>query len=340
MLCSSAVTDFDAMTARGAADNFPRSTTPGLESETVLAVSLRTSGPAEPSAGPTAAGSTSASSRPRRYAAPVDPPVPVLAPIIRSTITTCRARQAAASSSCRISASAIAQRSPYDARSCATVRSDAVTPRRWRCRAPRSPQHVQERVPQRRLVQPPAQALLSCVGEAPEAVDVRRGPWPRRGTPARGTAPTGTRSRARAAAGTPGSPAGSSSPARRSAGRARRSITCTRLSRWRAHHSRSRPPLGGPGCREQRVADRLDLVQQLLEPQLVDLVDRDEQQLVVRRRVGLEVLGVEQLRAAGGSCRRSAATLLRALLAERARSSRLPWGQPMRPGARGLRHAA
>ena len=32
--------------------------------------------------------------------APLDPPVPVLVPIIRSTITTCRARQAAASSSC------------------------------------------------------------------------------------------------------------------------------------------------------------------------------------------------------------------------------------------------
>src|SRR5680860_190570 len=47
---------------------------------------------------------------------------------------------------------------------------------------------------------------------------------------------------------------------------------------------------------EQCVADRIDLVQQLLEPELVDLVDRDEQQLVVRRRVRLQVLGVEQLR--------------------------------------------
>jgi hypothetical protein len=36
-------------------------------------------------------------------------------------------------------------------------------------------------------------------------------------------------------------------------------------------------------------------VQELVEPQLVDLVDRDEQQLVVRRRLGLRLLLVEQL---------------------------------------------
>ena len=52
--------------------------------------------------------------------------------------------------------------------------------------------------------------------------------------------------------------------------------------------------------RDQRVADGLGLVQELLEPQLVDLVDGDEQQLVVGRRVGLEVLGG---RAAVGSRR-------------------------------------
>jgi hypothetical protein len=51
----------------------------------------------------------------------------------------------------------------------------------------------------------------------------------------------------------------------------------------------------GPGG-DQRVTGRLGLVQQLLEPELVDLVDGDEQQLVVGGRVGLEVLGVEELR--------------------------------------------
>ena len=64
------------------------------------------------------------------------------------------------------------------------------------------------------------------------------------------------------------------------------SIASTRRSRWRAH--RSRPSL---------IASRavIELVQHELEPQLVDLVDRDEEQLVVRRRVGLEALLVEQL---------------------------------------------
>ena len=46
---------------------------------------------------------------------------------------------------------------------------------------------------------------------------------------------------------------------------------------------------------EHLLAGRRQLVQQLLEPQLVDLVDGDEQQLVVGRRVGLQVLLVEQL---------------------------------------------
>ena len=36
-------------------------------------------------------------------------------------------------------------------------------------------------------------------------------------------------------------------------------------------------------------------MQQLLEPQLVDLVDGDEQQLVVGRRPGLELLGGQKL---------------------------------------------
>ena len=90
--------------------------------------------------------------------------------------------------------------------------------------------------------------------------------------------------------------------------------------------ARSRAPGragAGPttGCRRSArpsIASRavVDLVQQLLEPQLVDLVDGDEQQLVVRRRVGLEVLGVEQLR----QPQVAAVGQLGALLAELTRS--------------------
>jgi len=58
------------------------------------------------------------------------------------------------------------------------------------------------------------------------------------------------------------------------------------------------PLTARPG--QHRVARRPDLVQQLLEPQLVDLVDGDEEELVVRRgrtvAAGLAALGVEQLR--------------------------------------------
>ena len=50
--------------------------------------------------------------------------------------------------------------------------------------------------------------------------------------------------------------------------------------------------------------EAVTLVQALLEPQLVHLVDRDEQQLVVRGRVRLQPLLVEQLGQAAGSCRR------------------------------------
>ena len=62
-----------------------------------------------------------------------------------------------------------------------------------------------------------------------------------------------------------------------------------RCSRCWAHQSRSPRP--------DSIASRaaVGLVQELLEPQLVDLVDGDEQQLVVRRRVGLQALGDEQL---------------------------------------------
>jgi hypothetical protein len=41
---------------------------------------------------------------------------------------------------------------------------------------------------------------------------------------------------------------------------------------------------------EHRFPDRLELEQDLLEPQLEDLVDLDEKELVMRGRVGLEAL--------------------------------------------------
>ncbi len=47
--------------------------------------------------------------------------------------------------------------------------------------------------------------------------------------------------------------------------------------------------------RHHRVACRAELVQQLLEPELVRLVDGDEQQLVMSRRIGLRDLLSEQL---------------------------------------------
>ena len=122
-----------------------------------------------PSAGPTAAGSTSAPAGCAGRQRPWTHRCPVFEPIIRSTMTTCRARQAAASSSCRISASAIAQTSPYVARSWATRRSDAVRTVVALDVQPAGGQQPGERLPERRLVQPPSQARLLGLGEALEA---------------------------------------------------------------------------------------------------------------------------------------------------------------------------
>ena len=47
---------------------------------------------------------------------------------------------------------------------------------------------------------------------------------------------------------------------------------------------------------EHEVARRLKLEQKLLEPELVDLMNHDEQQLVVRRWIGFELLQRQQLR--------------------------------------------
>jgi hypothetical protein len=44
------------------------------------------------------------------------------------------------------------------------------------------------------------------------------------------------------------------------------------------------------------VPDRLELEQELLEPQLENLVDHDEEELVVSRWIGFEILQLEELR--------------------------------------------
>ena len=46
---------------------------------------------------------------------------------------------------------------------------------------------------------------------------------------------------------------------------------------------------------EDEISDRLEFEDELLEPQLVDLVDDDEQQFVMRRRIGQQTLGREDL---------------------------------------------
>ena len=220
MLCSSAVTVSTLgprLPPRQRAASGPRVSDP-RNLASVQPAFLRA-----PSGGPTAAGSTSGRSRLRRYVAPVDPPVPGLArrSSARPSPRAARARPAA-SSSCWSSASASPQTSAYDERSWATVaqrRGDRlvggrVEPGLGRARA-RTPSHRLGSSSRR------ASRCSLVVGQAAEPVDVRPRPWPRRGTPARGTAPTGSRSPARAAGGTRGSPAASSSRARRPAGPAR-----------------------------------------------------------------------------------------------------------------------
>ena len=91
------------------------------------------------------------------------------------------------------------------------------------------------------------------------------------------------------------------------------------------HHD----PLDGMGSLEQmlrlvcvviehEIPDALELEQQLLEPQLVDLVHGDEQQLVVGRRLAEQVLQREQL----GNLQIAAVGELAILLSE-ARRARL-----------------
>lgn len=46
---------------------------------------------------------------------------------------------------------------------------------------------------------------------------------------------------------------------------------------------------------EHEISDRLQLEYELFEPELVGLVDDDEEQLVVGRRVGEKRLGAENL---------------------------------------------
>jgi hypothetical protein len=47
---------------------------------------------------------------------------------------------------------------------------------------------------------------------------------------------------------------------------------------------------------EHEVADRFELEEDLLEPQLVDLMDRDEEKLVMGGRIRKEMLQLDELR--------------------------------------------
>ena len=64
-------------------------------------------------------------------------------------------------------------------------------------------------------------------------------------------------------------------------------------------HDRADPLEGGDGAVEvagaEVAADLLQFVQQQLEPQLVGLVDDDEEHLVVFRRLGPRLLQCQQL---------------------------------------------
>ena len=103
-----------------------------------------------------------------------------------------------------------------------------------------------------------------------------------------------------------------------------RSITC-----GAPHQVPGQPGLVGV----HRVPGRDELVQQLLEPQLVDLVDGDEQQLVVGGRVDQRHLLREQVRQPAGRCRRSAARPLRRSCAQ----AGPPYAPPPRPAVRSTR---
>ena len=131
--------------------------------------------------------------------------------------------------------------------------------------------------------------------------------------------------RARAAAGTRRKSCGVIVSSTSTCWTSTRSITCTRLQQVLG------PPQAAAAV-AAAIASRaaVDLVQQLLEPQLVDLVDGDEQQLVVGRRVGLQVLRRRAAAAAAGSCRRSAGRPAR----RRARSVSPHWADHRIAGRR------
>ncbi len=229
--------------------------------------------------------------------------MPDLSPIIRSTIVTCRARQLTASSSCCSSASLTAHTSAYCERSWAAVRSDSRTSSslsagrpRWRSTSRNASHRVgsSSRSPQ---------PLLLRLGEPPEPVDVRRvlGAGQElqlaelhRLEAARRRQPL---------------------PELQEVLRGHRLQHVDLVHQHPLDHVHPLQQVLGPPqpAIRHRVPRGGRLVEELLEPQLVDLVDGDEEQLVVRRRVGLEVLGVEQLR----QPQVAAVGQLRPLLAER-----------------------
>ena len=263
------------------------------------------------------------STRERRYAPPAEPPVPGLVPIWRSAISTCRARHSDQAWSWSTRASARSQSGPYCARSWAIVRSDS-------------------------------RRSSSVVGGEAGWAAAGRGTRPtataRPAAAAARPAPSGTRPRSRSRY------AGSFRPDRNSISRncadwnpdAGASLVRKRQEVLRRHgvdhvDLGDQDPLDGvaalqpyPGqvglAGQHPVPGVGELGQQQLEPQLVDLVDGDEQQLVVGRRVRLGHLLRQQLRHAQVAAVREQP----ALLAERRHPAKIR-PAPVRPRRDGRR---
>ena len=154
---------------------------------------------------------------------------------------------------------------------------------------------MQERVPQRRLA-------IAALERAARAAAVRRSAAigardssRRARTRAGGTDPTESRSPLRAARGTIRNSSGvivsrmsSCATSTFRIVRIRFSVCCARCD----------------SSASSSAHDAIELVQQLLEPQLVDLVNDDEEHLVVLGPLGARLLQREQLVDLRGSCRR------------------------------------
>ena len=178
------------------------------------------------------------------------------------------------------------------------VRTDAVTASSSSTGSPRPSSTVEERVPQRRLLEAPVQPGGSA-SVSPRNRSTKDGSLaPERNSSSRNC--------------TDWNPlAGASALPELQEVLRRHRLEHVDLLRPAPARSRASAAAGaGPTkvpAGRHRVAGRRRLVQQLLEPQLVDLVDGDEQQLVVGRAPGrTRAAGRRAAAAAGGSCRRSA----------------------------------